>query len=92
MHLVEPGCEQPVVAPLVERQPRVDDARPPLDRGNDLLGSGHLGDPRGIDEAGRLDPRQPGRGEAVDELCPHRRLEDLRVVLEPVARPDVADA
>ena len=46
MNLVEAGCEQPVVALLVERQSRIDDAGSPLDPGNDLLGAGHLGDTR----------------------------------------------
>ena len=64
---------------------------PGCDRRDDLLGAGHLRHARRIDEADRLDPRQARGREAVDELGAHDRLERDRVVLEPVARPDVAD-
>ena len=91
MRLVQTGFHEPVVATLVEDETRIDDARPALDRRDDLFGPGHLRHPRGVDEADCLDARQPGIGEAVDELGANLRLEDLGIVLEPVARGDVAD-
>ena len=90
MRLVEPGRGQAVVAALVEHEPGVDDARPPLERGDDLFGARHLRHAGRIHEADNLDARQPGGGEPPDELCAHRRLEHGGVVLEAVARSDVA--
>ena len=69
VHLVEARLAQPVVAPVVEREAGVHDAGTRLDRRDDLLGAGHLRDARRVDEAHRLDPRQPGSGEPVDELA-----------------------
>ena len=91
VRLVEAGSHQPVVATLVEDETGIDDARPTLDRRDDLLRPRHLRHPCGIDEADCLDARQPGVSEAVDELGAKLRLEDLGIVLEPVARGDVAD-
>ena len=90
MDLVETGCEQPVVAPLVQREPRVDDTRPAGDRADHLFGTGHLRYASGADEADRLDPRQPGHGEPVDQLGPDLRLDQRGVVLQAVAGGDVA--
>ena len=91
VHLVQAGSHQPVVATLVEDETGIDDARPAVDRRDDLLRPRHLRHPCGIDEADCLDARQPGVGEAVDEFGANLRLEDLGIVLEPVARGDVAD-
>ena len=90
VRLLEPGRGQAVVAALVENEAGVDDARPALYRRDHLLGPRHLRDTRGVDEAHRLDSRQPGGGEQVDELRPDARLEHDLVVLEPVARRHVA--
>ena len=59
---------QPVVAALVHREAGVDDALAPLDRRDHLLRSGHLRHVLRADEAGRLDARQAGGREPVDEL------------------------
>ena len=91
MHLVEPCRRQPVVATLVEHEAGVDDTRTALERGDDLLGAGHLRHAGGTDEADGLDTRQPGPAEPVDQLGAHRRLEHERIVLKPVAGGDVAD-
>ena len=88
---VETGRGQPVVALLVQRQPRVLGPVAPLDRGNDLFGAGHLRHRVRADEARGLDTRQPCGGEPVDELCANLRGERLRLVLETVARSHVAD-
>ena len=59
--------------------------------GHDLLRARHLGHALGIDEADRLDPRQARRRQPPDELRPRLGRERLRLVLEPVAGPDVAE-
>ena len=91
MHLAERCRRQPIVAALVEHETCVDDIGTVLERGDDLLGGGHLRHAGGTDEADGLDTRQPGPAEAVDQLGAHRRLEDEGVVLKPVAGGDVAD-
>ena len=88
---VERGRREPLPAALVEHEPGQLDARARLDRGDDLLRPGHRRHRVVADEADRLDPAQPGRGEAVHELRAHRRREHDRLVLEPVARADVAE-
>ena len=82
---------QPLAAALVEDEAGELGALARLDRGDDLLGARHLRHRVVAHEAHRLDPRQPRRREPVDELGAHRRRERLRLVLEPVARADVAD-
>src|SRR5207302_11392518 len=69
----------------------VDDAIEAVDRLDDLVRAGHLRDARRIDEADGLDPGQSGGGEAVYQLAPHPGLKDPGIVLETVARADVAD-
>ena len=91
VHLVEPGRLQAVVALLVQRQPRVDDARLPLDPLDHLLRAGHLRHAGGVDEADRLDARHARGREPVHELGPGRGRERLRIVLQPVAWSDVTD-
>ena len=91
VRLVQARLHEPVVAALVEDETGIDDPGASLDRRDDLFRPRHLRHPRGIDEAHGLDARQSGLGEAVDELGAHVRLEDLGIVLEAVARGDVAD-
>src|SRR5439155_14200066 len=90
-HLVEPGSAKPVVALLVEREPGIDGAIPTLDRIDDVFGPGHLGHPLGADEADRLYPRKACCGQPVHELGAPRRWQDVLLVLEAVAWPDLAD-
>ena len=86
-----PDGSEALVPPLVEHEPRVLDALTPLDRRNDRLRARHLRDAVVTDEAHRLDPRQARRREPVDELARERGRERLRLVLETVPRPDVAE-
>ena len=91
VRLVQTGFHEAVVATLVEDETGIDDARPAVDRSDDLLGPSHLRHPRRIDEADCLDARQPGVSQALDKLGANLGFEDLGIVLEPVARGDVAD-
>ena len=88
---VEAGLREALVAALVEHEP--DQLGRPRSRQprDDLLGAGHLRDAVVADERDRLDPRHARRGEPRDELGAHGRRERLRLVLQAVARPDVAD-
>ena len=88
---VEVGLPEPLVALLVENQPCVLDAVAALDAGNHLLGASHLRHAVVADEADRLDPRQAGLGEPVDQIGANRRRQGVALVLEPVARADVGD-
>ncbi len=58
---------------------------------DNLLRACHLGHELVAHERHGLDPRQSGRGEAGDEVSPYRGRQRHRLVLKPVARPDVAD-
>ena len=91
VHAVERRRAQPLVALLVQHEAGERRSVAPLDPADDLLGAGHLRHAVVPDEAHRLDAREPGGGEHVHELGPHARREHVRLVLEPVARPDVAD-
>jgi hypothetical protein len=91
MHLAQVRRRQPVVALLVQDEARVAHAVAPLDRLHDLLRARHLGHARGADETGRLDARDTGPGQPVDELRADGRLEDHGIVLQAVPRRDVAD-
>ena len=62
-----------------------------MERGHDLLRTGHLRHELRIDEARRLHSLDAGGREAIAELGAHRGLERSRLVLQPVARADVAD-
>ena len=88
---VEAGCGKPLVPLDVQRQPRVLRSIPTLDRVHDILGAGHLRHRVGTYEARRLDPRQPCRAQAVDQLGANPRRERLGLVLQAVAGPDIAD-
>jgi hypothetical protein len=91
VHLVETGRRKTLVTQLVESQARIGHTLDTVDSLYDLLRAGHLRHARRVDEAACLDAREAGAREPVDELCPRARLEDLRLVLEAVSRPDVAD-
>ena len=88
---VERGLAQALVALEVEDEARVFGAVAPLDPRHNLLGPRHPRNAVVPDEADRLDARQPGRSQPVDELGPHRGCERLRLVLEAVAGPDVTN-
>ena len=88
---VEPGGGEALPPALVQHQPGELDAVAPLDGRDDLLRPGHLRYALVADEAHRLDPREAGGAEPVHELRAHGGRERLRLVLEPVPRPDVAD-
>ena len=90
--LVEAGREEPLVSALVEGEPgtnRAPDRAPSC--GDDLLRSRHLRDALRVDEARDLDAGQPGVRESPDELGAHLDVQDLGLVLQPVARPHVVD-
>ena len=87
-----PHGREPLVALLVEDEPGVGDAVAALDPRDDLLGAGHLRHALGARTklTASMLP-EPRSREAVDELRAHLRRERLRLVLEAVARADVAD-
>jgi hypothetical protein len=76
---------------LVQHEPRILDAVASSDGGDDLLRSRHLRYAVVADEAHRLDPPQARACEPVDELGAHAGNERLRLVLQAVARADVAE-
>ena len=87
---VEPGRGEPLVATLVEHQPG---ELGPLGvcGGDDLLRAGHLRHPVVAHERDRFDAREPRGSESRHELGTLRGRERLGLVLQAVARPDVAD-
>ena len=91
VHPVQAGRGEALVAALVQHEAGVLGAVAPLDPGDHLLGAGHLRHAVVAHEADRLDARHARGGEAVDELRPRRRLQRLGLVLEAVARADVAE-
>ena len=88
-HLVEPGRDEPLVAALVECEPGAHDSRRFADRFDDLLRVGHLRHAARVDEARDLDRSHTCADELPDELDAGRDVEDLRLVLQTVARADV---
>jgi hypothetical protein len=78
-------------AAFVGDQHRVGDAVRPGDRGEHLLGVGKLGDDVGPYERCHLEPAQSRGREEVDQSHLLRGRDDLGLVLEAVARPDLAD-
>ncbi len=87
---IKPGGSEPLPALLVEDKTGKLDAYSPRDARHDLLGVGHLRHAIAAHEAHRLDPLQPRGAEPVDELGAHRGRERVRLVLESIARPDIA--
>ena len=87
---VEAGRPQPLPAALVQDEPG-ELAPRRRGRSDDLLRARHLRHALVADEADRLDPRQPARRQPPHEVGPDARRERLRLVLEPVAGPDVAE-
>jgi hypothetical protein len=57
----------------------------------DVLGVGHLRHAPRVDEARRFDPAQTCTCEPPDQLDLHLRREELWIVLETIARPDLHD-
>ncbi len=86
-----PVGEQPLVPALVQREPGADDARAGPTAATTSSAPAICGTRRRVDEARYLDRREAGVDEPSDELGAHRDVEDLRLVLQPVARPDVVD-
>ena len=88
-NLVEPRRDEPLVAALVEREPGPHYSRHHSDGRDDLLRTGHLRHTSRVDEARDLDRGHPRSGDASNQLRPRSYIEDLRLVLETVAWPDV---
>ena len=88
---VEPRCPKPVIALIVQHEPRILPPLAPLDRRDDLFRARHLRHPVVTHEAHRLDARKPHPRETVDQLGTDAGRERLRLVLETVPRPDVAE-
>src|SRR4029078_7599579 len=76
---------------LVEDKARVLGPVAPLDSLDDVLGAGHLRHAVRWHEADRLAALETRLGEPVDEVGTDGRLQNLALVLEPVARADVAE-
>jgi hypothetical protein len=77
---------------LVVRHERdVAGARAPPDPRHDLLGVPHLRHDLRVNERRHLDARQPRLGQPVDDLDLRLGRDPLRLDLEAVARPDLAD-
>ena len=90
-NLVQSGSDDAVVSPIVQRKSGVDDAVDPVEARNHLLRAGHLRHPSRIDEARHFHGSDAGSHELADELDADIGSEDVRLVLEPVARADVDD-
>ena len=78
-------------AALVRDQDREGDAVGPLERCEHLGAVGELRDHVGADERGHLDPLQPGGDQHLDQPHLVGGRDHLRLVLEAVARADLAD-
>ena len=76
----------------VRRQHRIGDAGLAADALQHLGVVGHLRDPLRRDERRRLDRRQAGVREPLDQLDLHRGRHLARLVLQAVARADLDDA
>jgi hypothetical protein len=79
------------VALLVQHEPAQLGPLHALDSRDDVLRACHLRNEVVAHERDGLHARNPRAGQAADELRAHRGGEDVRLVLEPVARADVAD-
>ncbi len=87
---VEARAREPLVAALVQHEPGQLRCAA-LRRGDHLLRARHLRHAVVAHERDGLDPRYARGGEARDELGADGRRERVGLVLQPVARPDVAD-
>ena len=76
---------------LVEDEARVLGPVTPLDPLDDVLGAGHLRHAVRPHEADGLHAPETRFGEPVDEVGTDGGLQNLALVLEPVARADVAE-
>jgi len=91
-HMRESGRHGPL-EPLHVGDERVEEyPRPPFDAGEELLRIGHLGDPLRMNEAGGLDQPAPGLDEQVGQGDLLLGRDEVRLVLQSVARPDLQDA
>ena len=75
----------------VRHQHRVAHARPLAHRAQHLVAARHLRHPFRRDEGARLDHRQPGLGQRLDQRHLGRDRHRRRLVLQPVARADLDD-
>ena len=82
------GVARSVLIPNEKGLEKALEHRDPL---QDLGAVGELRDHVRAHEAGHLQPAQPGPRELVDQAHLVRGGDDLRLVLEPVARADLAD-
>jgi hypothetical protein len=83
--------ERPLEAALVRDEHRRLDRRRELEPLKHLLGVGELRDHVRPDEGRDLDALEPARREQTDQSELVVRRDDLRLVLEAVARPHLAD-
>src|SRR5262249_33092904 len=90
--LLGAGGERAVQSLAVEHEGGIDGVPALRQLREDLLRAGHLRYSGGVDEACRPDAGGTGTGEPGAELGAGFRRERHLVVLEPVARADVADA
>ena len=90
-HFIRAGRDGAVETLQVRRQRSVGHARPALDAGQHDSVVAHLRHPFRRDEGGRLDHRQPGRGQALDQFDLGFARDDLFFVLQAVARADFDD-
>ncbi len=89
--LVATGRRGPLKALLVQHQPDVPDALAPGQRGQHLLGVGHLRHALRVDEAGDLEAARAAGDQALDERDLRGRGHHPRFALQAIARPDFDD-
>lgn len=87
-----PSKGQPLEAPLVEDESGVHDPRRAIQRRDDLLRPCQLWHAAGIDEARDFDGADTRSDEAANQFGANIGREHVRLVLEPVARPDLVDS
>ena len=91
-HLVEPGRDEPVVTPLVQGEPGAHHARASRRRAATTSSASAIcGTRRGSTKLATSIAGTPRADEAPNELGARRDVEDLGLVLQPVARADVVD-
>src|SRR4029077_11175503 len=89
--LAAAGGESELETAPVEHEADIDDIRKARQRLQNFLGIGHLWDLLGIDEARRLQAPHARGEQALDQLDLDIRGDDVRLVLQPVARTDLDD-